>query len=85
MRKTKSGTRNKQDWSAQDYGNQRLPTLALLSGNVRTCKALITLRGHAMPDSVRRKIDIAASALDGLQKLVEEIAKVEKLPNKSAI
>ena len=78
MRKTKSGTRNKQDWSTQDYDNQRLPVLALLSGNVRTCKALIALRGYAMPDSVRRKIDVAAAALDGLQKLIEELAKVGK-------
>ena len=56
--------------------NQRLPVLALLSGNVRTCRALITLRGHAMPDSVRRKIDIVESALIGLLKMAEELAKV---------
>lgn len=73
MRKTKSGTRNKQDWSAQDYGNQRLPTLALLLGNVKTQRhTLAALTStQALPDCVRRKVEVATAALEGLEKMLE--------------
>ena len=78
MRKTKSGTRNKQDWSTQDYSNQRRPVLTLLAGNVRTSRALIVAARDKVPDSVARKIDIAEAALIGLLKIAEELAKIEK-------
>ena len=78
MRKTLDGTRNKQDWSTQDYSNQRRPVLTLLAGNVRTSRALIVSARDKVPDSVARKIDIAEAALIGLLKIAEELAKNEK-------
>jgi len=76
MRRTLAGTRNKQDWSTQDYSNQRRPVLTLLAGNVRTSRALIVAARGKVPDSVARKIDIAEAALIGLLKMAEELAKV---------
>lgn len=78
MRKTKSGVRNKQDWSTQDYSKQSRPALALLAGNVRTSRALIVSARDKVPDSVARKIDIAEAALIGLLIIAEELAKIER-------
>lgn len=77
MRKNRDGTRNKQDWSAQDYRNQRLPPLTLLLGNVKTQRHTLAALAstQTLPDCVRRKVDVAVAALTGLESMLNTFTK----------